>query len=129
MPISRKIVLRPDGEPDEAYEAAVKRRFVQWVLDARQRPRDQAWLDYQQEIGLHHTPEKKNKSDGAHTPDKVPLRYVSASAWPVIIGPKTSLGSKGHSSAEVERMHRTWTKSEILHLALWAEPYARQGLW
>jgi hypothetical protein len=50
----------PDGKPDDDYKAKVKKRFVQWVVDACSRPHDQAWLDYQEEIGLRHTPEKKN---------------------------------------------------------------------
>src|SRR5262245_21604794 len=54
--------LGPDGKPDEEYKSRVKRRFVQWVVDACVRPHDQAWLDYQEEIGLRHTPEKKNKT-------------------------------------------------------------------
>jgi hypothetical protein len=48
-----------DGEPDDEYNAAVKKRFVQWVVDVATRPHDQAWLDYQEEIGLRHTPAKR----------------------------------------------------------------------
>jgi hypothetical protein len=55
----------------------VKARFVQWVVDAVSRPRDQACLDDQEEIGLRHTPAKK-QTDGAHTPPVVPLRYLLA---------------------------------------------------
>src|SRR5437899_1747916 len=66
----------PSGTPDEAYKAAVKKRFVQWVRDTCMRPRDQAWLDYQEEIGLRHTPAKKNQTDSVHTPPVVPLRYL-----------------------------------------------------
>jgi hypothetical protein len=39
--------------------------------DLCRRERDQAWLDYQEEIGLRHTPAKKNKTEEAHTPDVV----------------------------------------------------------
>lgn len=42
------------GNPDQAYLAAVRRRFGQWILDTCQRPYDRTWLDYQQEIGLRH---------------------------------------------------------------------------
>src|SRR5271156_6120893 len=48
----------PNGKQDEQYKAAVKRRFVQWVIDVVTRPHDRAWLDYQEEIGLRHTPDK-----------------------------------------------------------------------
>src|SRR4051794_10770469 len=36
----------PDGKPDDAYKAAVKPRFVRWVVDTCRRPFDQIWLDY-----------------------------------------------------------------------------------
>ena len=68
----------PDGKPDDEYKARVKRRFVQWVIDVATRPHDQAWLNYQEEIGLRHTPEKKNKTDRRNTPPLVPLRYLLA---------------------------------------------------
>lgn len=119
----------PDGKPDEAYKAAVKKRFVQWVIDSCTRPHDQAWLDYQEEIGLRHTPAKKNKTDGVHTPDVVPLRYLLAFLGPVIIGVKPFLGKKGHAADEVEDMQRAWTKSVLLHVTLWSRPYTQGGLW
>jgi hypothetical protein len=119
----------PDGKPDEAYKAAVKRRFVQWVADLCRRERDQAWLDYQEEIGLRHTPVKKNRTDEAKAPDVVPLRYLLAFGGPVIIGTKGFLAKKGHSPAEVERMHQAWAKSFLLTLTLWSRSYVRDGLW
>jgi hypothetical protein len=66
----------PDGKPDDHYRASVKKRFVQWVIDACTRPHDQAWLGYQEEIGLRHAPAKKHRTDGTQTPHHVPLRYV-----------------------------------------------------
>jgi hypothetical protein len=62
-PFLAKWFFGPDGKPDEAYKAAVKKRFVQWVSDLCRRHRDRTWLDYQEEIGLRHTPAKKNKQD------------------------------------------------------------------
>ena len=118
-----------DGKPDEAYKAAIKKRFVQWVADLCQRERDQAWLDYQEEIGLRHTPAKKNQTDGAQTPDLVPLRYLLAFAGPVIVGAKPFFAKKGHSAAEVERMQCAWAKSFLLTLTLWSRPYVRNDLW
>ena len=128
-PFLAKWFFGPDGNPDEAYKAAVKKRFVQWVSDLCRRERDQEWLDYQEEIGLRHTPAKKNKTEEAHTPDGVPLRYVWAFAGPVISGAREFLASKGHSAAEVERMHQAWAKSVLLTLTLWARPYVKDGLW
>jgi hypothetical protein len=119
----------PDGKPDDDYKAAVKRRFVQWVVDTCERPRDQAWLDYQEEIGLRHTPAKKNKTDGAATPDVVPLRYLLAFAAPSVIGIRSFLTGKGHDADAVDRMQRAWTKVVLLNIALWSRPYTRDGLW
>ena len=78
QPHLAKWFFGPDGKPDEEYKAKVKARFVQWVRDACFRPRDRAWLDYQEEIGLRHTLLKKNQTDGAHTAPLVPLRYLYA---------------------------------------------------
>jgi hypothetical protein len=128
-PFLAKWFFGPDGNPDEAYKAAVKTRFVQWVSDLCRRERDQACLDYQEEIGLRHTPAKKNKTEEAHTPDVVPLRYVGAFAGPVISGARDFLASKSHSVAEVERMHQAWAKSVLLTLTLWTRPYVKDGLW
>ena len=105
-PFLAKWFSGPDGNPDEVYKAAVKKRFVQWVSDLCWRERGQAWLDYQEEIGLRHTPAKKNKTEETHTPYVVPLRYVWAFAGPVIGGAREFLASKSHSATEVERMHQ-----------------------
>ena len=75
QPHLAELFVGPDGKRDEEYAAKVKKRFVQWVMDACVRPHDQAWLDYQEEIGLRHAPEKKDRTDGAHTPALVPPRY------------------------------------------------------
>jgi hypothetical protein len=128
-PFLAKWFFGPDGKPDERYKAAVKKRFVQWVADLCRRERDRTWLDYQEEIGLRHTPAKKNKTDGAHTPDVVPLRYLWVFAGPVILGARVFLANKGHTAADVERMHQAWAKSVLLTLTLWARPYVDDGLW
>jgi hypothetical protein len=129
QPDLAKWFFDPDGKPDEAYKAAVKKRFVQWVIDACTRPRDQAWLDYQEEIGLRHTPAKKNQTDGRHTPDVVPLRYLLTFQGPAILDAKPFLASQGHAAADVAAMHDAWTKIVLLHITLWSRPYAREGLW
>lgn len=119
----------PNGRPDERYKAAVKARFVQWVIDLCTRPYDRAWLDYQEEIGLRHTPEKKNATDGAQTPPVVPLRYLVAFTSIVIVTAKDFLAAKGHPAEEVARMHEAWTKAVMLSLALWTRSYTRDELW
>ncbi len=121
--------LRADGVPDEAYKAAVKRRFVQWISDLCLRPHDQDWLNYQEEIGLRHTPAKKNQADGGHTPPIVPQRYTIGFSAVVIttIGPFLAL--TGRPESELSRMEAAWTRAVLLSIALWSRPYAREGLW
>jgi hypothetical protein len=119
----------PDHKPDDDYKAAVKPRFVQWVLDTFKRPFDQAWLDYQEEIALRHTPAKKNKTDGAKAPPLVPLRYVLAFAVPVIADMREHLVRKNLPTDEIERLHAAWTKAVILTLTLWSRPYTKQDWW
>jgi hypothetical protein len=119
----------PDGKPDERYKAAVKQRFVQWVIDTCTRPHDRAWLDYQDEIGRRHTPEKKNRTDGAQAPPLVPLRYVVGFTAIVLTTSRDFLAAKGHPPEQVEGMYSAWTKAVLLTLALWSRPYAKEGLW
>ena len=119
----------PDGHPDDRYKAAVKPRFVQWVTDVCTRPYDQAWLDYQEEIGLRHTPAKKNVTDGVDAPPVVPLRYLVSFASVIITTAKEFLAKKGQPSVEVERMHTAWTKAVLISIALWSCPYTKDGLW
>jgi hypothetical protein len=118
----------PQGRPDEEYKAAVKRRFVQWVRDACTRPRDQAWLDYQEEIGRRHTPAGKNRTDGANTPPLVSLRYLLAFAA-VVSSIRPFLAGKGHGPEEVEAMQAAWGKALLVQVALWSRPYTQEGLW
>ena len=118
----------PDGKPDEEYKAGVKRRFVQWVVDVATRSHDQAWLNYQEEIGLRHTPAKKNKADCRHTPDLVPLRYLLAFV-PVVADVRRFLEAAIADPAELTAVEQAWTKAVHLHVTLWSRPYTSEGLW
>lgn len=128
QPHLAKWFFTPEGKPDDEYKAAVKRRFVQWVVDVAIRPHDRAWLDYQEEIGLRHTPEKKNKTDNRQTPPLVPLRYLLTFLQVV-----TPVGQFFESAitdqVELETIERAWTKAVHLHVTLWTRPYSRDGLW
>ncbi len=64
-------------------KATVKPRFAEWVMDLCTRPRDRAWLDYQEEIALRHTPIKTNVRERAHTPELAPFRHLLA--FPAVI--------------------------------------------
>lgn len=120
-----RYLLRPDGQKEFHYGEASGLRFEQWVLDTCLRPYDQDWLDYQQEIALRHTSVKKNKTDEANSVPTIHLRYLLAFNA-VVCDPdilKPFLASRGHDTADVERMYRAWMKSLWLQAALWAEPY------
>ncbi len=119
----------PGGKGDERYKAAVKPRFVQWVVDLCTKPLDQDWLDYQQEIALRHTPAKKNLTDHANTPAHVPLRYLLAFVPPILESVRGRLQDSGLPPDEIERMHSAWTKAVMLSVTLWSRPYTSDDLW
>jgi Protoglobin len=117
-----------EGNADEEYLGRVRERFKQWILDTCERPYDQEWLDYQQEIALRHTRAKKNQTDGAQeAPDYVPLRYMVSFVYPITATIRPFLENKGHAGEEVEKMHQAWFKSVVLQVALWSQPYAKEG--
>lgn len=117
----------PDGQPLGDYLAAVRRRFGQWILDTCRRPYDQAWLDYQHEIGLRHHRTKKNRTDGVQAAEHVPARYLVAFIYPITATIKPFLARKGHGQEEVEKMHQAWFKAVTLQVALWLYPYVKDG--
>jgi Protoglobin len=117
-----------EGRPDTEYLGRVRRRFGQWILDTCRRTYDQEWLDYQQEIALRHTRDKKNRTDGAYeTPDHIGLRYMVAFIYPITATIKPFLAKKGHSAEDVDKMHQAWFKSVVLQVTLWCYPYVKNG--
>ncbi|WP_439606047.1 protoglobin domain-containing protein [Hydrogenophaga sp.] len=115
------------GAPDGAYLGAVRKRFAQWIVDTADANYDQAWLDYQYEIGLRHTTPKKNQTDKADSVPLVNFRYLSALTIPVTTTLKPFLAKKGASSADVDKMHAAWVKSVLVQTILWSYPYVRDG--
>lgn len=115
------------GAPDGAYLNAVRKRFAQWILDTADANYDQAWLDYQHEIGLRHTVPRKNQTDKADSVPSVNFRYLSALTIPVTTTLKPFLAKKGASAADVEKMHAAWVKSVLMQTILWSYPYVRDG--
>ena len=115
-----------DGSPLAWYLAAVRRRFGQWILDTARAEYDQKWLDYQNEIGLRHHRQKKNRTDRAPSIDLVPLRYLIPLVFPITFTLKPFLAHEAPSDA-VETMHDAWVKSCLLQVTLWSRPYVRDG--
>jgi hypothetical protein len=129
QPPLAKWFVGPDGNPDDEYKAKVKARFVQWVRDVCTRPHDQEWLNYQEEIGLRHTPAKKNVTDGRHTPDHVPLRYLLGFSAVIGLTARRFFLEQGVTGEELHRLQEAWLKAVILHVTLWSRAYAKDGLW
>lgn len=115
------------GAPDGQYLNTVRKRFGQWILDTADANYDQAWLDYQYEIGLRHTTPKKNQTDKVNSVPSVNFRYLSALTIPVTTTLKPFLAKKGASAADVEKMHAAWVKSVLMQTILWSYPYVRDG--
>jgi Protoglobin len=116
-----------EGDPIPQYLANSNLRFEQWILDTCERPYDQDWINYQQEIALRHTSSKKNKVDGVRSTPFVPLRDVLAFIAVMNETIKPYLAAKGNSAEEVDKMHRAWCKSMQLQMALWTGPYTEPG--
>lgn len=118
---------RDHGAPIGDYLNAVRRRFGQWILDTARADYNQAWLDYQHEIGLRHHRAKKNQTDAAMSTALVPFRDLFLLVVPVTTTLKPFLARQGHSAAEVEAMHAAWVKSCLLQVTLWSHPYVKDG--
>jgi hypothetical protein len=112
------------GQPIPEYLDRVRGRFGRWIIDTCTRDYDAAWLAYQQEIGRRHTAPGKNTTDGVNSVPHIPLRHVIALIAPITATIRPFLANKGHSAEELERMHTAWTKSVIVQIALWSQPYA-----
>jgi hypothetical protein len=115
------------GQPNAAYLGAVRKRFALWILDTAAANYDQAWLDWQYEIGLRHNRIKKNKTDQADSAPQVNFRYLSALIIPITTTLKPFLANKGAPAGEVERMHAAWVKSVLMQTILWSHPYVKDG--
>ncbi len=113
-----------DGTPNPEYLARVRARFAQWVRDVCERPYDDAWRDYQHEIGLRHTRAKKNEADGVDSVPDIALRYVIAFIFPITATMRSFLAAGGHGPEEVDGMQTAWFKAVVLHVCLWTQPYA-----
>jgi hypothetical protein len=114
----------PDGTLLDHYLGRVRARFRQWILDACRRPYDQAWLDYQYEIGLRHTRAKKNETDAAASVPEIHLRYMVAFIFPITATMRPFLAAGGHPPEQVDAMHTAWFKAVTLHATAWIQPYA-----
>jgi len=117
----------PNGQPDKNYQAAARQRLGQWLRDTCNRPYDQDWLNYQHEIGLRHHRSKKNQTDHVQSVPNIGFRYMVAFIVPITATVRPFLTRKGHSAEEVEKMYQAWFKCVVLNVALWSQPFVREG--
>jgi len=68
---------------------------------------------------------KKNKIEGVDSTPYVPLRDIILFVAVMNETIKPYLAAKGHAPEDVEKMHRAWTKSLQLQIALWAQPFEK----
>jgi hypothetical protein len=116
-----------DGQPDQHYLAAVRQRFAQWIEETAQAAYDQQWLNKQYEIGRRHHRTAKNQTDHVDSVEIVPFRYMVPLVSALSLTLKPFLAKKGHAPDQVEKMHQAWQKSMLLHVALWSQPYIKEG--
>ncbi|GIX03717.1 MAG: hypothetical protein KatS3mg113_0723 [Planctomycetaceae bacterium] len=116
------------GQPVPEYLQRVRARFGQWIRDTCLRPYDQAWLDYQHQIALRHHRTLKTQTDGVEaTKSSVPLRHLIALIVPITTTIRDFLAKKEQDPDRVDKMYHAWFKAVTLQVALWSQPYAREG--
>lgn len=57
----------------------------------------------------------------------MPFRDLFPLILPVTFTLKPFLARKGHSAADVDKMHAAWVKSCLLQVTLWSHPYVKDG--
>ncbi|MDY0910137.1 protoglobin domain-containing protein [Microbacterium sp. CFBP9034] len=118
-----------DGTPDPEYIRAVRRRFARWIDDLCNRPYDETWLAYQEEIARRHHLSGKNTTDGIESMSgHIPLRHVIALITPITLTLRPFLQSGSTGADDLQQMLDAWLKAVTLTVALWARPY-NETLW
>ena len=119
----------PEGGPIDEYLDRVRARFGQWIRDTCDTPYDEAWLNYQFEIGRRHHRTKKNRTDDVDAVPNIDLRYVIAFIYPITATIRDFLDDGDHSAEEVDAMYHAWFKSVVLQVSLWSYPYVSEDDW
>jgi hypothetical protein len=81
------------------------------------------------EIGLRHTPAKKDVTDNVRSVVFIHLRHIFAFVVPITATIRTFLARKGHSAKEVEAMRQAWFKAVTPQVALWSRPFTADACW
>lgn len=118
-----------DGTPNMEYLGAVRRRFAQWIDDLCNRPYDETWLAYQEEIGRRHHARGKNETDHVESTSRhIPLRDLIGFISPITLTIRPFLQNGTNDTQQLQEMHDAWLKAVTLTVSLWARPYNEQ-LW
>jgi hypothetical protein len=125
--LARAFADERTGRVDEAYAAAVRTRFRQWLLDTAAADYGRAWIDWQVEIGRRHHRTRKNRTDGARAAEIVPFRFLATTTYAFLSTLKPFLAKDGHRPADAEAMYVAWSKSLVLQVTLWCLPYVKDG--
>ncbi len=112
-----------DGQPSGDYLAAVRGRFGQWIRDLCDRPWDQTWLNYQNEIARRHTDTMGDTDHITSDQTHIPLRYLIAFIWPITATIRPFLANTDTDTDDLDAMHAAWFKAVTLTVALWSQPY------
>lgn len=115
------------GGLNTEYLTKVRARFGRWIKDTTDANYDQAWLDYQYEIGLRHTSAGKNRTDKVKSVPLVSYRYMPAFIVPISATIEPFLDKSGKSPDEVRKMMAAWNKAVTLQVILWSQPYVKPG--
>lgn len=113
----------PGGEPIPSYLSAVRARFGRWILDTLRAEYDQAWLDYQLEIGRRHHRSGKNRTDGVESTPYIGVSDLIPLVYPIFATLRPFLENSGVSRERVDAMQHAWLKSVLLQVTLWTHPY------
>lgn len=116
-----------DGKPNPEYLNRVRARFGQWIKDTTSAKYDQAWLDYQYEIGIRHNRSGKNRTDRVASVDQINYRYIPAFIVPISLTVEPFLLKGNKEPQEVKKMMAAWNKSITLQATLWSYPYINKG--
>ena len=118
---------KSSGKPDSEYLSRVRARFGRWIKDTTDANYDQAWLDYQHEIGLRHHKSKKNVADNVSSVDQINYRYIPAFIVPISTTIEPFLAKSDKSPEQIKKMMAAWNKSVTLQAILWGHPYINKG--
>lgn len=127
-PVALLSVTNDSGDIDQPYLEAAHARFAQGFLDTCRRSFDQAWLDYQHEIGLRHHRTKKNRTDSATAAAHIPFRWMVAFLEPTVETMRAFL-KPWVPADDLDALVAAWRKAMLLEVVLYSRAYVPDDDW